>query len=160
MIIRPAEIGDAETLYGFVLRLDREGAPNATGAPIMTAAEVRTAGFGPDPLFEAFIAEGDNSAPLGAASFFRGYSGWHAGSIAVVHMLFVIPEARGSGIGRALLSAVAGLAIRRGWQRLDLLVDDHNPATGFYQTIGMDDTGERRYCAEGEALAALATTRR
>ena len=96
MIVRKAERRDAETLFEFVLRLDRDGAP--VRGPVMAVEDLVAAGFGPEPLFEAFIAETAEGVPLGAISFFRGYSGWYAKSLAMVHLLFVTEAARGQGI--------------------------------------------------------------
>jgi hypothetical protein len=73
MMIRKAEIRDARTLFDFVLKLDREAGPARMA--VMDVEDIRAAGFGPEPLFEAFIAERRNGTPVGAASFFRGYSG-------------------------------------------------------------------------------------
>ena len=87
MIVRKAERRDADTLFEFVLRLDRDGAP--VRGPVMSVEDLVAAGFGPEPLFEAFIAETAEGVPLGAISFFRGYSGWYAKSLAMVHLLFV-----------------------------------------------------------------------
>ena len=131
MTIRKAEPWDAQTLYDFVLKLDREGAPARMAA--MNAEDIRAAGFGSDPLFEAFIAERQDGRPVGAASFFRGYSGWLAAPIAVAHLLFVDEDGRGEGVGRRLMAAVAALAIERGWLRLEMLVENGSAAARFYE---------------------------
>ncbi len=158
MIIRPAEIRDAEALYDFVIRLDRNDRPASEPprTPVMTADDIRKAGFGSDPQFEAFIAEDDGNNTLGAISFARGYSGWYAGPTASVHMLYVSKDARGQGVGRALISAVAALTVERNWHRVDLLVEDINPAVGFYEALGLRNAGELRYFLDGRALSALA----
>ena len=55
MNVRKAERGDAQTLFEFVLKLDCDGASRRR--PIVSVDDILAAGFGPDPLFEAFIAE-------------------------------------------------------------------------------------------------------
>ena len=85
MNVRKAELSDARTLFDFVLKLDRERASDRR--PIMSVDDVLAAGFGLDPLFEAFIAESPDGTALGAVSYYRGYSGWHAKPVAMVHML-------------------------------------------------------------------------
>ena len=62
MIVRKADRRDAETLFDFVLRLDRDGAP--VRGPKMSVADIVAAGFGTEPLFEAFIAETAEGVPL------------------------------------------------------------------------------------------------
>jgi len=153
-MIRKAERRDAQTLHDFVLKLDRNGAP--VRMAVMTVEDIRAAGFGPDPLFEALIAERQDGMPLGAISFFRGYSGWLAAPIAVVHLLFVNEEARGKGVGSRLMAAVAKLAVDRGWPRVELLVEKGSSAARFYEAIGMAASGDRHYRIEGSALAVLA----
>ena len=82
MIVRKAERRDAATLFDYMLGLDRDYAP--VRSPEMSADDIMAAGFGPDPLFEAFIAETADAVPLGAISFYRGYSGWYAKPLAMV----------------------------------------------------------------------------
>jgi GNAT superfamily N-acetyltransferase len=71
--------------------------------------------------------------------------------------LFVRPQARGSGAGRALLAALAGICVDRGYRRLDWWVLHWNPAREFYAGIGavaMDEWVP--YRLEGDALRSLA----
>ena len=154
MIVRKAERRDADTLFEFVLRLDRDGAP--VRGPVMSVEDLVAAGFGPEPLFEAFIAETAEGVPLGAISFFRGYSGWYAKSLAMVHLLFVTEAARGQGIGRKLMAAVADVVVRRNWARLELIVEEDRPAIRFYESIGMQNCQHRHFRLEGRGLIELA----
>ena len=154
MYVRKAGRGDAQTLFEFVLKLDRDEAPIRDSA--MSVDDVLAAGFGSDPLFEAFIAETTDGTALGAISFYRGYSGWRAKPVAVVHMLFINEDARGEGVGRALMAAVAALVVERHWARLELFVEEGRPAIQFYEALGMLDRGERHYGLEGRPLANLA----
>ncbi len=154
MNVRKAERSDAQTLFEFVLKLDREGASDRR--PIMSVNDIITAGFGADPLFEAFIAEAPDGTALGAVSFYRGYSGWHAKPVAVVHMLFIDEDARGQGVGRALMAAVAAVAVERRWARVELFVEEERPAVRFYEAIGMLNCKEHHFLLEGQPLAKLA----
>jgi GNAT superfamily N-acetyltransferase len=154
MNVRKAESSDARTLFEFVLKLDREEA--SVRCPIMSVEDVLAAGFGADPLFEAFIAESPDGTALGAVSYYRGYSGWHAKPVAVVHMLFIDEDARGQGVGRSLMAAVAEVAVERHWARVELRVEEGRPAVRFYEAIGMRNCNEHHYLLEGRPLANLA----
>jgi len=154
MIIRPALPTDAQSIFDLTRGLIDDHAPGFP-APV-TVDDVRNAGFGDDPLFEAFLAERTDGSIIGCVSFFRGYAGWHGKPVAFVHLLFVRSEARNEGIARKLMAAVASLAMARGWVRIDLFVEDHRPATSFYESIGMTDQGHRHYQINGNAMRALA----
>jgi GNAT superfamily N-acetyltransferase len=101
-----------------------------------TADHFRANLFGPRPFAEAFMAEVDGVAAgfaLGFPTFstFRGQPGFYLEDI------FVRPEHRGRGIGKALLATMARLARERGYGRLEWSVLDWNaPAIGFYRALG------------------------
>ena len=154
MKVRKADRSDAQTLFEFVLKLDRVGASDR--CPIMSVNDILAAGYGADPLFEAFIAESPDGTALGAVSYYRGYSGWHAKPVAVVHMLFIDEDARGQGVGRSLMAAVAAVAVERHWARVELCVEEGRPAIRFYEAIGMRSGKEHHYLLEGQPLAKLA----
>lgn len=154
MIIRKAEIEDARVIYDFVITLDREDAE--VRLPIMAVEDIEKAGFGNDPLFEAYIAEKEGGAPIGVISFFRGYSGWHAKPIAIIHMLYVSKDARKQNVARRLMAKAASVIVERGWARLQLCVEEGRPAIHFYESIGMEDCKERHYKIEEDALVKLA----
>ena len=101
----------------------------------ITEAEVRRDAFGPIRRFEVLIAEIDRK-PVGFALFFRNYSTWEGKPGLYIEDIFVEESARGSGIGRKLIAAVAKIAQSRGCARIDLAVLDWNPARGFYNRIG------------------------
>jgi GNAT superfamily N-acetyltransferase len=129
--------------------------------------------FGEMPVAEAAIAElpaggeaAAAAAPTGAASRQPvGFALWYTTFSTFVcrpglwvEDLFVRPEHRGGGTGRALLEHVARVAVERGCGRLELAALDWNePALGFYRSLGAKSMGEwvtQRF--EGEALRALA----
>jgi GNAT superfamily N-acetyltransferase len=74
----------------------------------------------------------------------------------IVHALYVLPEERRSGAARALMAAVAKVALERDWVRVELFVEEERPAIRFYEAIGMRDLHHRHMRLEGEALARLA----
>lgn len=97
--------------------------------------------FAPAPALFGHVAEvGDArpDRPLGGfALWFLNYSTWRGVHGIYLEDLYVAPQARGAGAGRALLAALAGLCIERGYQRLEWWVLDWNePAKAFYGTVG------------------------
>jgi GNAT superfamily N-acetyltransferase len=151
--VRKAVMEDAETIFTFVAGLIEDHLPGQ--APWTSAERIRADGFGPDPLFEAFIAERD-AKPVGFVSFFRGYAAWRGKPMGIVHALYILPEERRMGAARALMAAVARVALDRGWVRVELFVEEERPALRFYEAIGMRDLSHRHMRLEGEALLGLA----
>ena len=113
--------------------------------------------FGSRPMAEVLIAELDGEA-VGFALFFHNFSTFEGRPGLYLEDLFVRPSARGAGLGKALLAALASLAVERGWARFEWSVLDWNtPAIGFYKALGaraMDDWTVMR--VDGDALTALA----
>lgn len=122
-----------------------------------TEAQLRQALFGPQPAAEVLLAE-RNGEPAGFALFFHNFSTFLGKRGLYLEDLFVRPAHRGHGVGRALLSALAAIAVARDCGRLEWSVLDWNaPAIGFYRQLGavpMDDWTIFRLT--GEPLAALA----
>jgi GNAT superfamily N-acetyltransferase len=112
--------------------------------------------FGPRPYAEVIIGEIDGT-PQGFALFFHNFSTFEGKPGIYLEDLFVKPEARGSGLGKALLSHLAALAVERDCARLEWSVLDWNePAIGFYKSLGakfMDEWTVMR--VDGAALAQL-----
>jgi GNAT superfamily N-acetyltransferase len=101
-----------------------------------TAARVRTHGFGRRRYFETLICR-RGGEPVGFALYFFTYSTFLARPTLYLEDLFVRPEERGAGAGKALLRALARIAVRRGCGRLEWAVLDWNrPAIGFYKRLG------------------------
>src|SRR5258706_13051235 len=112
--------------------------------------------FGARPHAEVVIAEW-NGAPAGFALFFHNYSTFLTKPGLYLEDLFVKPELRGHGIGKALLSELARLAVERGCGRLEWSVLAWNtPAIGFYEKLGAVPMKEWQvYRLTGEALDRL-----
>jgi GNAT superfamily N-acetyltransferase len=112
--------------------------------------------FGSRPYVEALLAE-DQAGPAGFALFFHNYSTFLGRPGIYLEDLFVRPEHRGRGIGRALLQELARLAVARGCGRLEWAVLDWNqPAIGFYERLGARPNSDwTTYRLSGEALSAL-----
>jgi len=112
--------------------------------------------FGARPYAEVVIGELDGG-PQGFALFFHNFSTFEGKPGIYLEDLFVRPEARGSGLGKALLAHLALLATTRDCARLEWSVLDWNePAIGFYQKLGarlMDDWTVMR--VDGANLARL-----
>ena len=113
--------------------------------------------FGPRPYAEVALAEHADDA-VGFALFFHNYSTFLGRPGIYLEDLFVRPEHRGTGHGRALLGYLAGLAVERGCGRLEWSVLDWNePSIAFYRSLGaapMDDW--TLYRLTGDALESLA----
>jgi GNAT superfamily N-acetyltransferase len=98
-------------------------------------ADVRRDAFGATRRFEVLIAEVDRT-PAGFALFFPNYSTWEGKPGLYIEDIFVEESARGTGVGRRLIAAVAKIAHSRGCARIDLAVLHWNPARGFYHRLG------------------------
>jgi GNAT superfamily N-acetyltransferase len=103
---------------------------------LATLAGVRRHGFGRRPYFETLIAR-RGRRPVGFALYFFTFSTFLARPTLYLEDLFVLPEERGQGAGKALLAALARIAVRRGCGRLEWAVLDWNrPAIRFYERLG------------------------
>ncbi|MBH1933585.1 GNAT family N-acetyltransferase [Streptomyces sp. AV19] len=125
-----------------------------------TEEQLREALFGAHPAVFALIAESDETPgePVGFALWFRNFSTWTGTHGIYLEDLYVRPEARGGGHGRALLAELARICVERGYQRFEWSVLDWNePSIRFYKSLGaepMDGWTVRRL--SGDALHALA----
>lgn len=132
--IRAATPHDADTIHAFICALavyERE--PDAVQ---VTAAILRDQLASPRPPFECLLAESAGVA-LGFALFVQNYSSWRGRAGLHLEDLFVPERHRGQGIGTALLTALARLAVSRGCARLEWAVLDWNqPAIDFYRGLG------------------------
>jgi GNAT superfamily N-acetyltransferase len=113
--------------------------------------------FGPRPYAEVLIGEIDGQ-PQGFALFFHNFSTFEGRPGIYLEDLFVTPEARGSGLGTALLAELARLAVERDCARLEWSVLDWNePSIGFYKALGAKPMDEWTvFRLDGIALTNLA----
>jgi len=155
LTIRPARTEDVALL----LELFGELAEYEHLEHELTATEEQLAEalFGVRPAAEALIAGRDGHA-LGYALYFPTFSSFLASTGVWLEDLFVRPSARGAGVGKALLTAVAARTRERGGQRLEWAALDWNElALGFYRRIGAETMNEWiTHRLDGEALASVA----
>jgi GNAT superfamily N-acetyltransferase len=154
--IRPATAADVPQILAFIRALAvYERAP--AGAVTATEEGLLRDGFGAQPFYECLLAEHEG-APAGFALFFFNYSTWRGQPGVYLEDLFVYPELRARGIGKALLQRVAAAAVARGCRRLQWEVLDWNtPAIDFYRLMGAEFLDEwRNVRLDGEALLRLA----
>jgi GNAT superfamily N-acetyltransferase len=113
--------------------------------------------FSDRPVIEAVVVE-INSQIVGFALFFQNYSTFLTKRGIYLEDIFVLPEYRGTGIGKALIKYLANLAIKRNCGRLEWSVLDWNqPAINFYEAIGAKVLSDWRICrVTGENFTKLA----
>ncbi len=153
--IRSAQPSDVPLILALIRELAAyEREPDAV---VATGADLLRDGFGPRPYFECLIAEEDGQ-PAGFALYFFNYSTWRGRPGIHLEDLFVRPEFRGRGIGKALLARVAAVTIERQFGRLQWEVLDWNqPAIDFYHRLGAKFLSEWRIMrVADDALTALA----
>ena len=153
--IRVATAADTPLILGFIRELaEYERLADAVEA---TEADIRRDLFGENPRCFCDIAELDGRA-VGFALWFYNYSTFKGRAGIYVEDLFVSPEARGRGLGKALFRGLARRCEDAGLGRLEWAVLDWNaPAIAFYDSLGadaLDDWTVRRL--HGEALRKLA----
>ena len=152
--IRPAVAQDLDLVIGFIRAL--AAYERLADAVVLDRLTLHSHLFGDKPMAEVLIGELDGVA-RGFALFFHNFSTFEGRPGIYLEDLFVDPEARGSGLGKALLARLAQLAVTRGCARLEWSVLDWNePAIAFYKSLGataMDGWTINR--VDGAALAAL-----
>jgi GNAT superfamily N-acetyltransferase len=153
--IRQAIAADVPLILTFIRALaDYEKLLDRVSA---TETKLHATLFGERPAAETLLAYlGDQ--PVGFALFFQNYSTFLAQPGIYLEDLYVNPDARGHGIGLALIQAIAKLAHDRGCARMDWAVLDWNtPAIEFYRRIGAEPQTEwTTQRLMGEALARVA----
>ncbi|HWR15570.1 MAG TPA: GNAT family N-acetyltransferase [Terriglobales bacterium] len=132
--IRAATEGDVELILQFIRDLaEYEREPQAA---VATAEDIIRDGFRGTPKFRVLIAEWDG-VPAGFAFYFFNYSTWIGKPGLFLEDLFVKPELRGKGIGKALLSELAKVAMAENCYGMKWEVLDWNqPAIEFYEALG------------------------
>jgi GNAT superfamily N-acetyltransferase len=153
--VRAATPDDVPQIYAFIVQLAAyEREPDAvTGTPEMLAEAL----FGRRPSAEALIAELDGE-PAGFAVFHGTFSTWECQPGIWLEDLYVPDRYRKAGVGRALLTDLAALALQRGCPRLEWHALDWNElALGFYQRLGAERMSAwELHRLQGEALVRVA----
>ena len=152
--IRLAVAGDADAIHAMIVGI---GAAQGEAHKITsTPDDIRRHGFGPNPMFEALIAQVEGRS-VGLCLFFPSFSTWRGRPGAYVQDLFVDGSQRGTGLGRRLLARTAGIVAARGGAYLRLSVEAGNVAAqGFYARIGLHHSAaERIHQIDGAAFLSL-----
>lgn len=155
MKIRPATIGDTEEIRALIYELALyEKAPEEAKA---TAADIEESFFNNDPKVFCDLVEVDG-AIAGCAIWFLNYSTWQGKHGIYLEDLFIRPEYRGRGYGKALLKHLAAICQERGYGRFQWWVLDWNtPSIEFYKSLGAVAMDEWTvYRVSGGELSKLA----
>jgi GNAT superfamily N-acetyltransferase len=158
LTVSPATANDVPTILAFIRGLaDYE---KLTHLLVADEQKLRDTLFGARPFAEVLIAR-LGGRPAGFALFFHNYSTFLAKPGIYLEDLFVLPELRGRGVGRALLVELARLARARGCGRLEWSVLDWNtPAIRFYERMGATIHLDWQLCRlTEEGIAKLAQPR-
>lgn len=154
LAIRPAVPGDAPLVFALVKAL--AGYEKLAHEVDASEAMIDAALFGAHPTVFADIAEWDG-APAGFALWFNNFSSFRGRHGIYLEDLFVKPEHRGKGIGKALLVHLARRCVKEGWPRFEWSVLNWNkPAIDFYESQGAELLREWSICrVSGAALERL-----
>ena len=153
--IAPAAESETPLILSFIRKLAEY--EKLSHLVVATEADIHQNVFGPNPVAEVLLAHWDG-APVGFALYFRNFSTFLGQPGIYLEDLFVEPQHRGKGIGKALLIRLAEIAIERGYGRLEWAVLDWNtPSIEFYRRLGAVPLDEwTAYRLTGEALSRLA----
>ena len=154
-MIRPAGPADIPAIYALIR--DLASYENALAEVTGSEDDLRRALLAEPPAVFAHVAEHDG-AVAGFALWFLNFSTWTGRHGIYLEDLYVTPELRGHGYGKALLAELARICVERGYARFEWAVLDWNtPSIGFYRALGaaaMDEWTVQRLA--GPALQALA----
>ncbi|MCB9888937.1 MAG: GNAT family N-acetyltransferase [Planctomycetes bacterium] len=154
-VVRAARPADVEAILGLIRELAQyERLEHQMHA---SAADLHAHLFGTPPACEALVAEAAGRV-VGYAVFLGAYSTFLTRPTLYLEDLYVTPQMRGTGLGKALLAQVAAVAVQRRCPRLDWTVLEWNrPAIEFYRRLGAELADPWRLCRlDGDALARLA----
>ncbi|MEW1691599.1 GNAT family N-acetyltransferase [Streptomyces sp. NPDC091265] len=159
-MIRTATAADVPALHAMVRELaDYEKALHEANA---TEGQLHEALFGERPAAYAHIAESDEDGEVvGFALWFLNFSTWRGVHGIYLEDLYVRPDRRGGGHGKALLRELARICVARGYERLEWSVLNWNaPSIAFYESLGARPQDEWTvYRLTDEALAGLGGVR-
>ncbi len=153
--IRFAEPKDTPLILSFIKELaDFEGLSHEVKA---SEEQLKKSLFGEKPECEVILAYWDNQ-PVGFALFFHNYSTFLSRKGLYLEDLYVSPQVRGQGVGKALLQHLAKIAVERGCGRFEWWVLDWNQkAIAFYKSIGAKPMDEWTvFRVDGKNLSDLA----
>lgn len=153
--VRPVVESDTASIMQFIVDLAvYEKEPNAV---VATESHLKNSLFCDTPQVHGLIAEAEGT-PIGFAVYFFNYSTWLGQHGIYLEDLYVNPDARGSGAGKALLKELAQIAVAKECGRVEWSVLDWNePAIQFYKAMGAIPQDEWTvYRLSGEALSAFA----
>ena len=155
LTLENATVADAPLILQFIREL--AAYEKAADQAVATEEDLRRDGFTNPPKFRVVMARWD-SEPAGFALYFYHYSTWRGRPTLFLEDLFVRPQFRGQGIGKALLTHLARLAVAEGCGRFEWQVLDWNlPAIEFYERLGA--TAMKEWLTvrlDGRALGRLA----
>ncbi|GED90164.1 N-acetyltransferase [Streptomyces sp. 6-11-2] len=155
-MIRTATPADVPVIHALIRELaEYEKALDEVRA---TPRQLAEALFGEHPAAFAHIAQDEDGEAVGFALWFLNFSTWRGVHGIYLEDLYVRPEARGGGYGRALLTELARVCVERGYERLEWSVLNWNrPAIGFYEALGARPQDEWTvYRLTDQPLKALA----
>jgi GNAT superfamily N-acetyltransferase len=154
-MIRAATPADVPVIHSLVRELATNQKPPDEARA--TPGQLTEALFGARPAARAHVAEDADGEVVGFALWFLNFSTWRGVHGIYLEDLYVRPEARGGGHGRALLTELARICVTRGYGRLEWSVLNWNrPAIGFYEALGArPQDGWTVYRLTDEALEAL-----
>ncbi|WP_419804889.1 N-acetyltransferase family protein [Terriglobus sp.] len=152
----PADVPEIAALIRELALYEHE--PDAAKA---TETDLLRDGFGPEPYFRCLMLEAETDsghAVAGFSLYFFQYSTWEGRPSLYLEDLFVRPEYRGRGFGKALLQRLAQIAVERGCTRFQWeCLDWNTPSLGFYESMGASVLREwLNLRLTGDALARLA----
>lgn len=156
MPLRTASEADLDTIVELIHGLaEYERQPDAV---LLDREQLRNHLFGIRPFAEVILAETPSGESTGFALFFHNFSTWLGRPGLWLEDLFVRPEFRGVGYGKALLVELGRLAVERGCGRFEWSVLDWNePSIAFYKALGAVPMAEwTTFRVSGEALTRLA----
>jgi GNAT superfamily N-acetyltransferase len=153
--IEPAHESDVPLILGFIRKLAEY--EKLSHLVVATEENIREHVFGANPVAEVLMAYWDEE-PVGFALYFRNFSTFLGQAGIYLEDVFVEPAHRGKGIGKALLTRLAQIAVERKYGRLEWAVLDWNtPSIEFYRSLGAVAKDEWiTYQLTGDALTRLA----
>ncbi|MEU3184605.1 GNAT family N-acetyltransferase [Streptomyces sp. NPDC006923] len=158
-MIRTATEADVPVIHAMIREL--AAYEKALDEARATEAQLHEALFGERPAAFAHIAESEDGEPVGFALWFLNFSTWRGVHGLYLEDLYVRPERRGGGHGKALLTELARICVERGYERLEWSVLDWNePSIAFYRSLGArPQDGWTVFRLTDEALAELGGAR-